>query len=131
MIDARQGSVLHLDFRLCGPKAKSEYFEQVAEAAADHFRVVVSLDVICSRGLVVWRGRRRWVSTRGRWDWWGADASSFAIVIVISCILCRRCRRGLTPGVLPSGEGPFGGPGWERGLAVKSTMDELFPITLM
>jgi hypothetical protein len=39
MIDARQGSVLHLDFRLCGPKAKSEYFERVAEATADHFRV--------------------------------------------------------------------------------------------
>ena len=49
----------------------------------------------------------------------GADASSFAIVVVISCILCHRCRRGLSPGALPLGRGPFGGPGWERGLAVK------------
>ena len=53
VIDVRQGSVLHLDFRLCGPKAKSEYFEQVAEAAADHFRVVVSSGVVCTKGLVV------------------------------------------------------------------------------
>ncbi len=53
VIDMRQGSVLHLDFRLCGPKAKSEYFEQVAEAAADHFRVVVSSGVVCTKGLVV------------------------------------------------------------------------------
>ena len=47
VIDARQGSVLHLDFRLCGPKAKSDYFERVAEAAANHFRVVVSSGVVC------------------------------------------------------------------------------------
>ena len=53
VIDVRQGSVLHLDFRLCGPKAKSEYFEQVAEAADDHFRVVVSSGVVCTKGLVV------------------------------------------------------------------------------
>jgi len=70
VIDMRQGSVLHLDFRLCGPKAKSEYFEQVTEAAAGHFRVVVLLGLVCSSGLVVWRGRWRWASTRGRWDWW-------------------------------------------------------------
>ena len=69
VIDARQGSVLHLDFRLCGPKAKSDYFERVAEAASNHFRVVVSSGVVC-RGLVAWRERRRWASTRERWDWW-------------------------------------------------------------
>ena len=49
----------------------------------------------------------------------GADASSFAIVVIISCIFCHRCRIGLSPGASPSEEGPFCGPGWERGLAVK------------
>ena len=58
-----------LDFYLCGPKPKSEYFEQVAEAAADLFRVVVLSGVVCSSGLVVWRGRWRWASMRVRWDW--------------------------------------------------------------
>jgi hypothetical protein len=28
----------------------------------------------------------------------GADASSFAIVVIISCIFCHRCRIGLSLG---------------------------------
>ena len=120
VIDARQGSVLHLDFHLCGPKAKSKYFERVAEAATNHFRVIIASGVVCSRGLMAWRGGGGGCLRRGDGTGGGADVSSLllsSLSPVASSVagVGEGCPRGLRL----RGGGAWGGPGWERGLAVE------------